>query len=75
MSAMHESGSAESVMPVCLRSRTPDLNPGTGDRIAPRSQFGNVDQKEKIHCVGLQTNSRGGEGYGYFSCPDDTPYP
>ena len=23
----------------------------------------------------MKRNSRSGEGYGYFSCPENTPYP
>src|SRR5258708_10227855 len=49
------------------------LNPGTGVRIAPRQPVWKASEGGGS-LTSIGRNSRSGEGYGYFSCPENTPF-
>ena len=66
MRSVHESYTAEGVMPGRLVAGPWTLNPDMGVRIAPRQPIWKT-KKEEVTERALNQNSRSGEGYGYFS--------
>jgi hypothetical protein len=72
--AVHGSSVAESVMPGRLVAGPWILNPDMGVRIAPRQPVSKVS-KGGSSLRSNSENSGSGEGYGYFSCPENTSYP
>src|SRR6266436_1178985 len=62
-------------MPGRLAAGLWTLNPDTGVRIAPGSQLVTRVTGRKVVREYLDRDRGVVKGYGYFSCPENTPYP